>query len=283
MKIWKSLNYNDTAFAPGRNWYYEHCRNSKSLLITAGDSWTWGDSLGRISSDGYVDDFEHRITHIYGSLLAEHMQSDHVNIGICGGSNVLFYDHLINLLSEVHSYYNQIIVILTLTELCREIKWDDIWIPKWDENSGSLDDFLKEYERNMFNSIQKFLLTRYPDVQFLIAHNFTKEFNDNREILGTSIIEKSWVDCLSEHQTLQPYPEIRLLTAGMAINPLIQHMKKINCYTKYKLDLFDIYNLGIDAIDWLDDSDLNYSQATRHPTEDAHVIWADYLKEVINA
>ena len=35
------------------------------------------------------------------------------------------------------------------------------------------------------------------------------------------------------------------------------------------------------AVTWLEQSNLNYKKATKHPTELGHKIWADYLYSII--
>lgn len=55
-------------------------QNKKQLLITIGDSWTWGGSLGDLS-------FDYRSNHLYGKYLSNYLDSDWVNYGYSGGGN----------------------------------------------------------------------------------------------------------------------------------------------------------------------------------------------------
>ena len=52
-----------------RQWYSEDIQNKDTLLVTVGDSWTWGDHLGSIDWDKSVDD-PIRLTQVFGRKLA---------------------------------------------------------------------------------------------------------------------------------------------------------------------------------------------------------------------
>lgn len=54
--------------------------NKNNLLITIGDSWTWGDSLGDLSVD-------YRSKHVYGRYLSKDLDCDWINYGWCGAGN----------------------------------------------------------------------------------------------------------------------------------------------------------------------------------------------------
>ena len=47
-----------------RSWYHESCINSDRLLITCGDSWTWGDALGKIKFIKIADPENLSLIHI---------------------------------------------------------------------------------------------------------------------------------------------------------------------------------------------------------------------------
>jgi hypothetical protein len=54
--------------------------NKNTLLLTVGDSWTWGDSLGDVST-------RYRSNHVYGKYLSDYLNADWINYGYCGGGN----------------------------------------------------------------------------------------------------------------------------------------------------------------------------------------------------
>ena len=71
-----------------RSIIHEDINNNPTLLVTIGDSWTWGDSLGRIDLDKNIaDDMDHRTSHIFGNLLAKKLDRDFLMLAKCGATN----------------------------------------------------------------------------------------------------------------------------------------------------------------------------------------------------
>jgi hypothetical protein len=269
-----------TEFSKNRYWYHEDIHARDILLVVAGDSWTWGDSLHRIDPTQGIYDDPQRLTSIYGHLLSEKLNSDFVNIAKCGCSNVEMHDHLCNILPHVITKYKKIYVVITLTENCRESSSDKIWTPG-EGSRSTLDVFLKEYERLMFTSIYQNLIYTYSDVNFLIGRNFTYSWEENKKILGKTHLKKSWVDCLAEYQNLNTYPTQVKMVSAMAYVPLDKLLINLNLFNKFKFEFMKYYADAELAVDWLLSSDLNYKKATKHPTELGHKIWADYLYDEI--
>lgn len=86
-------------------------RDKKTLVISIGDSWTFGDSLGNIVTrddcevdineyNQYPDDFQARFTQCYGRVIADALDADWYNFGHCGGGNIsiltVAFDWLLN-------------------------------------------------------------------------------------------------------------------------------------------------------------------------------------------
>lgn len=69
------MNYN-----PRENKFFFVNHDKNNLLITVGDSWTWGDSLGDLSVN-------YRSKHLYGRYLSEKLESNWINWGWCGCGN----------------------------------------------------------------------------------------------------------------------------------------------------------------------------------------------------
>src|SRR6056300_569890 len=110
-------------------------RSSNVLLVTIGESWTWGDSLQSSWADG-TDDKEFRLLNVYGGKLSLKLNSDFLNIAMPGESNLWIANKLDYLIENIDSLnYKNIIIILTLTEVGREF-------------NGNLDkdiDYVKEF------------------------------------------------------------------------------------------------------------------------------------------
>jgi hypothetical protein len=105
-------------------WYYEKNKNSDYLLITVGDSWTWGNGLGGTTWSAQstrYDNKEYRTNHIYGKILSDYLNADHINVGLIGGANLYILQYFKQVISSIVRNYKKIYVVFTLTEAGREL------------------------------------------------------------------------------------------------------------------------------------------------------------------
>ena len=246
-------------------WYTEKLTGQVSLLVTLGDSWTWGDSLP----------LDQRTELIYGAVMARALDTDFVNIARCGAANIDIHDRLTWFLPQVIDRYEKITVIMTLTENGREIRHDPIWTDRT-HVPASLQDFQIEYERVMFETFRN-TLTAWPQVRFLIARNFTYTHDENKSILDDYLVPLTWVDVLAQEQNMPDYPANLRLLSQMAMTPMIAHFKQLEIYSQLKPEFFETFMAMEEAIEWFDRSALNAKRATKHPTEQGHRVWANYL------
>ena len=267
------------------SWYHEQVIGSECLLICLGDSWTWGDSLGKSRLYKGIDDAEHRLSNIYGHHLSTYLNSDFLNVANPGCSNYTIYKNLNLILPQVTPNYKQIYVVVTLTENCREFYQDKLYQDKiwpiqvdFSKEPPSLASFLENYEKRMFEKFKNSIID-FKNVKMIVGRNFTFSYNDNIPILDDMHTKKTWVEILSEYQNLPGYPSNLRMLSQIGYAPLTQYLKEpnINLFKKFKSEIFDMFFDMTDAIDWLDKSTLNSRYATRHPTELGHKLWADYL------
>lgn len=85
-------------------------RGKKNLVISVGDSWTWGASLGTMADAPLeirrmVDDFDARSTQCYGRLIADELDADWINYGKIAGGNISCLQFLSNVLCGNHSRF----------------------------------------------------------------------------------------------------------------------------------------------------------------------------------
>jgi hypothetical protein len=265
------------------NWYYEKLVGSKQLTITAGDSWTWGDNLGKMNSrDGVMvgDDFEFRTTHTYGQVLANMLASDFLNVARPGAWNIEIHDRLKYALKHIAKTYEKVRVIITLTELGREFWSDPLWLPDNLADYTDVDELLSAYESNMFRSFE-LLCNEYPDIDFFIARNFTYTYQENNI---PQCVDKTWVDILQEHQSLPfKYPDDVRFVTSLVVTQLHKRLKHDGAYKQLKYQFMEQYASGLLASEWLVASKFNNSISSKHPTEAGHQLWAEYLYSVINS
>jgi hypothetical protein len=70
-------------------------------------------------------------------------------------------------------------------------------------------------------------------------------------------------------------------TSAIAVTPLITCLIKLGIYKKLKYSLMEFFARSNLAVDWLENSPLNYKEATKHPTEKGHEIYANYIYDKI--
>lgn len=265
-----------------RSAYLERCVNSDHLLITVGDSWTWGDCLGKINIDRLIDpicdDLDYRRNHVYGNYIQQHLNCDWINFGWCGYSNVHIFELLKDqILQYVTTRYKKITVIVVLTETARQCNKDHLKI----DNHNSVVDYLKNYEKLEFEFIKN-TLTEFNVENFLISRNFTYSFNENKNIFNKHHVNKTWVDIIGEYIDNTSYPSDLRFLSDIVVTPLINVFKHYNKLVDVKPEFTQLFDQSLTANKWLTNSDLNYKKATKHPTELAHQIWAQYLITQLN-
>ena len=206
-----------------RCWYHEKLVGSDHLLICAGDSWTWGDSLSPEDQDD-----QYRLDHIYGTVLSSSMKCDFLQLAECGCSNYDIYDRLQHALPRLSKIYQHITVVVTLTENGRELKKTSHWTKDINWNHlETFDQFLEQYELTMFKDFHD-MFAKYSNVTPVIARNFTYSFDSNRPLLGTWLAELTWVDILEQNQNLPEYPKTLRFMAMQATKPITDYLEKKN-------------------------------------------------------
>jgi hypothetical protein len=291
-------------YLEGRKWYHESYNNSKNLLITVGDSWTWGQMLGEIDpSNGILDNYEHRIQHVYGYHLSNLLDTDWVNVGICGASNLNLALITKDFLSGITKQYNKIFIVFNLTEIGRELvsdisnrkeKYNDIAGADWPKfkdviNGANIDDILEEClkldlefalqiklhniiknansPKDLINNYEEFTISTITRLlpQAMIFSNFTR-FKD---------INQNWVDVIQKQGNIAvPYPnDVKFLYFGVD--------RFLEFANKFSKDLLtEIIETTNNAREWFSSSIYN-SAVSCHPLEQAHLWWANYLYEHI--
>ncbi len=113
-----------TANLSGKNPYDFIRRRSDNLIVTIGDSWTWGADLTQqkynvVHIDKLEDD-DYRLNHVYGGIISKTLQTDFLNLGEPGSDNYF----IANKLKELHKIidqldYDSVTVICVFTEVAR--------------------------------------------------------------------------------------------------------------------------------------------------------------------
>lgn len=220
-------------------------------LITVGDSWTYGDSLGKTKVREGNDDLDYRIEHIYGNIMSKELKCSWMNIALPGISNTLMINWLSKFLDECIDPNNTVCVI-TLTESGRH---EDLRLI---DRSLVKQQLVLENILSVTYSQITLLRLRFPNVKFVVAHNFTdgdKEF----------ACDKSWLEIMLD-KTIQNGTHI----------VVSEHIEQMNYESRFP-DVLDIMERAKNRIDLLDSCKYCYKEDSRHPNEEGHKLWAEYL------
>ena len=269
-------------YEPEAQHYHYKNNQSDTLVITAGDSWTWGDSL----------DPDLRLTQVYGNLIASHFQADWINIGCCGWSNSWVLLHPKYIIDQLKNslQYKKIYVILTLTENARDIQTPVSHPYDFRKNYytlGVTDKFyqsvLDDCEARWAEQINDMVNLADDRYCFLLGQNFVwnQLVIDN---IPTQVIvpELNWIETLADYQML-PRPIRTNLVTGWIFNTLeqINQIASISDHSVYQNWSLGLIEQALEVNKWLDTSELNCNQSSKHPNAVGHQVWAKYLIEKI--
>jgi hypothetical protein len=221
------------------------------MLITVGDSWTYGDSLGKTKVRNGIDDTEYRLENVYGNIMSNQLGTSWINLALPGGSNTLMLTWLEQLLEKNLTYKN-IICAITLTESGRH---EDLQLI--DRSLITQQRVLEKIVSTAYGQIQTLAL-RYPNVKFVVGHNFT-------DSCGTMPVERSWLEVMLG-TTIQNGTHI----------VISEHIDQMNYEGRFP-DVIEIMDRASARMDLLDSCEYSFKEDSRHPNEQGHKLWANYL------
>jgi hypothetical protein len=257
--------------------YYENVTDRPNLVITYGDSWTWGDSLGA-----------DRLNQIYGQQLANLLDSDFAYSAYPGSFNYWTHNRLQVLLDydikRLSQTYKNVYVVVTLTELGRDFEFDQ-YVNEFLEYctpSADADTILKQAEQFDFEKLASVDKQLPSNCHLIVGRNFTHTYADNANRL-TNLVDESWADLLFKQQNFDIVPDIRIMSFGIRKFEQWATQQPID---QAQFKSWYLENVLIPAqkqIDLLVASKYNFKEATKHPTAEGHKIWALHLYNYIQS
>ena len=230
-------------------------------VITIGESWTWGNTLG--------DNGHDRLTNAYGYHLAQMLDADWENIAVCGESNA-WIAHQYQAVATAEYDYDEVFIVCTLTEVGREINnpsQDDRDYVECFKNCQTLVDVQNETS-NWIGSI----LATDTKHKALFGCNFADSNYKNIPVL-----EKTWIDLIAEKTGIYN-PSNCYTMSSWVFDKLEQSYEFMNTDRTIWVDsILEHIEIANQRVDFLIESPFKYNSSTNHPTPGGHKIWADYL------
>jgi hypothetical protein len=236
-------------------------RNSDTLVVTIGDSWTWGSDLGH-------DDDEFRIKHVYGNIVSTRLNADWLSLGQAGSSNFFIAEKTEELGRIINQLgYKKVYMICTFTELGRSFNsHHDAYIDyvNWFKNN-TIDNFLNFLNAECVRRIKQ--TTQTYNIKLLIGTNFVDAVGIDKDIL----LPIPWFRLLGIECPVKGYSGTAGVNRFQAVSQFVNNIAE---YKKWMIDL-------ISQAKYVDQVSSSQKLINQHPSADGHKIWANYVLEHI--
>lgn len=252
---------------------YDLVESGKSrLLVTIGDSWTYGWRLG----EEFADDPEQgRVTHCYGYLLAEHYNADYLNWSIPAINNLWMVDKyktLVKLADKLD--YDEIFVFITLTEYGREIYTEFDSDPELNTMYSQCDlpkDLARTLGRYLSNQI---LQHSHAKIRLRLGLNYVNNVYSTE--LEPQFLDQTWIECLTE----QRFTDECLVVGSWVVEKYKLLHQEINRSADPIVCMEQVLDMVASAekrLNLIFSSPYNYKVGYGHPNTKGHEIWAKYI------
>ena len=270
-------------------WPYDYVdRSSDTLLVTIGDSWTWGAGIDSVHNDALdfsKEEDKSRVEHLYGNLVAKDKNYNWLNLGFYSAGNQWMANKVFELraLSPLLEF-KEIIVMVNLTSTGR-------WFNTWQD---SLTDYKKYFQSNKMSEPMDFE-NFFIDLNRKVLQDIkllTISADNIRLLVGTNAIDHFGFDVLTD-QDIIPLPWYSLLSktdlGGVFVDmesiKYLPNVENVLCnsdqklaFQKWMMDKIsqaERQNIMLNTMD-------HVAEDKVHPDHNGHRLWADYiLKEVL--
>lgn len=246
--------------------------NSNILLVTIGDSWTYG---ARLNEEFPADPDRGRVEHCYGYQLAKYLKADFLNYSVPGANNLWMVDRyksLLQLADQLH--YEKIIVFIGLTEYGREISTDFDLDPVLNDRYR-----LAKTPRDLAVVLSQYISDQllsnlHPKINLILGLNYINNIYPVE--LSSYFLDKIWLECILD-STLD---EECLAVGTWAIEKFKLLPKEFNPNADQNLCLEQVttmIDLAEKRLNLIYNSGHNHTQGYGHPNSTGHKIWANYI------
>jgi len=272
-KNFTSPDANISHYDPTKNPFNFKNKNSKKLLVTIGDSWTWGDEL------------TNRIDNCYGNILSDMINADWLNLAVPGAGNHYIGQLYLDFIAYINknNAYEHIICIVILTETARDFNgWFDrnVDYAHWLRNNiKEHNDYNKFLELINDFSIDQIISNEntVDNLELLIGFNFVNPSSIQK--LSSLLIEKTWLEVVTNTAfTNKCYFLSSYIFDKLESIFSIEYSLDRAIFRQWQIEQLEKVQERVQLV-----SNSEYFYPRTHPNESQHIVWAEYLyKELKN-
>jgi len=260
---------------PDGDCHLYHMCNKQNLVITIGDSWSYGDCLGDLGSHAYrrsVEWSQHRslyrdarLTHCWGRHLADALSADWFEASTRGSCNdTILVESEWWCCPDADSFlsqYDHVYICVVLTEAGRAGKYHTL--------TPDPVAILHTEEADIYQRLQQLVKMR-PNIHFWFGRNMTRSYDRDHVtgvpwidvVAGESVAEQGWLSGVATYKLDNMYLQPNVP------NELQQSWKQhFIAHTERVASVWD----------HLHQHELHYAGHTCHPKPQAHKMYADYV------
>tara|TARA_R110000803_G_C11924443_1_gene314726 strand:- start:62 stop:991 length:930 start_codon:yes stop_codon:yes gene_type:complete len=286
------------------NWKFNYIRRKKdTLVVTIGDSWTWGYGLSTLKKQIEEENFDliQRMEAVFGQVVAKRLDSDFLLLAKPGESNGWIADQFDRLVRnfDLFKNYKKIYCVITFSEVGREFmgeqdtETEDYY--NFLQDITSINDFLNKQSKKIsirITATEEKIKEKNLPIEVIKAVAFV----DNNYPEGFVDCDKTWQQLIFDHTNIDSRPTDLFLMQPLVIEKLdwlleYNHhfyeegikRKKDNVslstenFKRQRLELVDkidkhmqlCNNTGIDYT--------NKETSAGHPNKLGHKLWAEYI------
>jgi len=239
---------------------------TKELLVTVGDSWTYG------------ADLPDRPNQVFGKLLADQLGSDWINLAENAMGNFWIAEQVEQFAKTIPLLeYDKIYVICTFTELGRwfnsEMDRDIDYISWFKDINGEFDKIFTILNNYCVKRIQTAL--EYPHVDLKIGSNFVDSIGFD-QVKNQELLLMPWYRVMGFKDTNQVYVCTPAGVDGLTTIPEFVNREYHNAFKEWMIKILDHATNRIDILK-------SYKFNSMHPLAQGHQQWAEYILSNLNA
>lgn len=245
-------------------------RNSDTLVVTIGDSWTYGTEL----------DLNSRNREVYGAQLAHGMSADWLNLAIPAQGN-FWIAHMVSQLSAIipQLEYQVIYCVCTFTDPTRwfNTHFDQhVNYIQWFEHNvhteSDFDQFLRMRNQLCVSKIIEHLAP-FDHVHLRVGTNFVEPMG-LEQLAPTQLLSRPWYQVLG----LNDNTDVKVIFYYSRIETLTEFISP-DKHAMFKSWLLKTTALGDIRLNLLLGADV---LKNGHPMANAHAAWAEYIYDAIS-